>query len=238
MNPLPNRPLLNNPSIPLSLPNIPSFDQLPYNGRPRKVLPEGGKEFPLLNGINSLSGPPSAPATPGSQIPLLERNNSSTTGNQPLSGQNPFNSTQQLSTASTTPSEKEKESESDGRQITAIYRPDDAGEWKEKLRQSHEASEQARLAKEDQTGVHAWDPRRDDDDELKDTEMEIDDEDSTVIEGGDDVKVWKPKRTLRKLVAFINYTKIHITKNTQLQSSGCCQGSSVPPQRTLFSDRR
>lgn len=232
MNPLPNRPLLNNPSIPLSLPNIPSFDQLPYNSRPRKVLPEGGKEFPLLNGINSLPGPPSGPGTPGSQIPLLERNNSSSAGNQPLSNQNSYNSTQQFSGAPATPNEKEKELESDGRQITAIYRPDDAGEWKEKLRQSHEASEQARLAKEGQTGgVHAWDPRRDDedDDELKDPEMEIEDEDSSVVEGGDDVKVWKPKRTLRKLVIFINHTKIYITKNIQPQSSRCCQSSSVPP---------
>lgn len=199
MNPLPNRPLLNS-SIPLSLPNVPSFDQLPYNGRPRKVLPEGGKEFPLLNGINSLSGPSSAPAAPGSQIPLLERNNPLVSGNQsPLGPAVPSNSTQQP--PSNPPSDKERETETDSRQITAIYRPDDAGEWKEKLRQSHEQSEQARLARENQTGVHAWEPRRDDeDDDFKDPEMDLDDEDSSVMGEGEDTKVWRAKRTLRKLV--------------------------------------
>lgn len=203
MNPLPNRPLLNNPSIPLSLPNVPSFDQLPYNGRPRKVLPEGGKEFPLLNGINSLSGPSSAPATSGPQIPLLERNNPLAAGNPPALG--PLGSAAPSTSAHpsslpTAPGDKEKETEPDSRQITAIYRPDDAGEWKEKLRQSHEAAEQARLAKENQTGVHAWEPRRDDDDELKDAEMDIDDDESSVVGEGEDAKVWKAKRTLRKLV--------------------------------------
>lgn len=197
MNPLPNRPLLNNSSIPLSLPNVPSFDQIPYNGRPRKVLPEGGKEFPLLNGINSLSGPSSAPAGSGPQNPLLERSNPLSVGNQPnissvgVSAQQPYSAH----------GEKDKDVESDSRQITAIYRPDDAGEWKEKLRQSHEAAEQVRLAKENQTGVHAWEPRRDDDDELKDADMEIDDEESSLVGEGEDAKVWKAKRTLRKLVA-------------------------------------
>jgi len=85
MNPLPNRPLLSNTSIPLSLPNVPSFDQMAYH-RPRKVLPETGKDFPLLNGHAVISGPSSAPATSGQQVALLERNN-------PISG-----STQQQQT--------------------------------------------------------------------------------------------------------------------------------------------
>jgi striatin 1/3/4 len=197
MNPLPNRPLLNNSSIPLSLPNVPSFDQIPYNGRPRKVLAEGGKEFPLLNGINSLSGPSSAPAGSGPQNQLLERNNPLASGNQSNSA---GVSTQQPYSALPAHGEKDKDTEPDSRQITDIYRPDDAGEWKEKPRQSHEATEQARLTKENQTGVLGWE-RRDDDDELKDTDMEIDEEeDSSIFGEGEDAKVWKPKRTLRKLV--------------------------------------
>jgi striatin 1/3/4 len=125
----------------------------------------------------------------------LERNNSLAAGNQngPVASQQP---------SSTLSGDKDKESEVDSRQITAIYRPDDFGEWKEKLRQSHEAAEQARLAKENQTGVHAWESVQDDDDELKDADMDIDDEESSVVgEGeGEGTKVWKAKRTLRKLV--------------------------------------
>ena len=75
MNPLPNRPLLNSTSLPLTLPNVPSFEQMAYNGRPRKSLPEAGKDFPLLNGLSMMSGPSSAPATSGNQIPPLERSN-------------------------------------------------------------------------------------------------------------------------------------------------------------------
>lgn len=196
MNPLPNRPLLNS-SIPLSLPNVPSFDQLPYNGRPRKVLPEGGKEFPLLNGINSMSGSSPTPATSGPQIPLLDRNSPSASGNQSLAPTAPTGSIQRASSPNA-PGDKERETEADGRQITAIYRPDDDGEWKEKLKQSREQSEQARLAKENQTGVHAWELRHDDDEDFKDSEADMEEEESSIVAEGDDAKVWKAKRTLRK----------------------------------------
>jgi len=194
MNPLPNRPLLTNSSIPLSLPNVPSFDQIPYNGRPRKVLVEGGKDFPLLNGLNTLSL--SAPMIPGSQ---------NTSDRNPLAASSQSNinstelSTQQPSSGLLSQEEKEKEADSDNRQITAIYRPDDAGEWKERLRQSHEAAEQAHVAKENQTGVHAWESRRDDDD-MKDPDIDMYDEESSVVGEGEDTKIWKAKRTLRKSV--------------------------------------
>ncbi len=71
MNPLPNRPLLStNPTLPLTLPNVPTFDQIAYNGRPRKIVPEVGKDFPSLNGM--MAGPQTAPPST-SQVPLLER---------------------------------------------------------------------------------------------------------------------------------------------------------------------
>lgn len=36
--------------MPLSMPNIPPIEPLGFNGRPRKGVPEMGKEFPQLNG--------------------------------------------------------------------------------------------------------------------------------------------------------------------------------------------
>lgn len=213
MNPLPNRPLLNNPSLPLALPNVPSFDQMAYNGRPRKVLPDAGKDFPLLNGI--MSGPSSAPAGSGNPITSLERSNPLASGmlhsqlqQPPLAGQhNPQSQHQQNHVPSHQPPpqpqhhEKEKEAEGEGRQLTAIFRPDDAGEWKEKLRQSHEASEQARLERSGQAGMIGGSSWRHDDDDVKEEEGEIEDDEASTASDGDDGKVWKAKRTLRKSVA-------------------------------------
>jgi striatin 1/3/4 len=199
MNPLPNRPLLNNASLPLSLPNVPSFDQMAFNGRPRKSMPETGKDFPILNGISLMAGPSSAPTTSGNHIPPLERNHPMNPNmlHPQQHQQQPQQSSSQLGqqqNAGQSPShlEKEKDGESEPRQLTAIFRPDEAGEWKERLRQSHEASEQARLGS-------LWDRRsRYDDDDGKDEDGEIEDEDSNVVGEGEGTKVWKAKRTLRK----------------------------------------
>lgn len=221
MNPLPNRPLLANNSLPLSLPNVPSFEQMGMNARPRKVMPEVNKDFPLLNGMNIMSGPPSAPASSGPQIPLLERSNplgggilqpqglpqhpQQTNGQQgpALSAVQPLQQQQQPS--------QQPEAQKDGtdgerrpepQQLTAIFRPDDAGEWKERLRLAHEESERARLQGEAQAGPSSlsvsWgeDSRLDDDE--KEEEAEAEDEDSNVVGEGEGTKVWKAKRTLRK----------------------------------------
>lgn len=202
MNPLPNRPLLNNTSIPLSLPNVPPFDQMAYH-RPRKVLPEAGKDFPLLNGHALISGPSSAPIQSGPQVPLLERNNNMNSGptQQQSTGLSQTNPNQPQPPLMNSQGDKEKqtEPEAEGRQ-TAIFRPDDAGEWREKLRLSHEASEQARLAREAQSGANSWERHRDDDEDVKEDEGDVDDEDSGVVGEGEGTKVWKAKRTLRKLV--------------------------------------
>lgn len=209
MNPLPNRPLLNNASATLSLPNVPSFDQIAYNGRPRKVLPEGGKEFPLLNGMNTISGSPST-GTPNValQLPLLERNghlNSAMGSQQSLSsqpGQGSGSTSQE--TSSNNHTEKGVEGgDPDSRQLTAIFRPDDAGEWKEKLRQSREAAEKVKMAREfaqlTATDSGSWE-RSGEEEESKEEEGEVDDEESTLVGDGEDSKLWKTKRTLRKLV--------------------------------------
>jgi striatin 1/3/4 len=169
-----------------------------YNGRPRKVMPEAGKDFPILNGVNVMTGPSTTPAAPVGQLGGLDRSNSSGSGllsSQPPPppplppsqlGQQP----QQQSTGQSQPLDRDKDSDSEPRQLTAIYRPDDAGEWKEKLRQSHEAS--------------AWDRRsRYDDEEVKDEETEVEDEESSVVGEGDGMKIWKTKKTLRKSVEFL-----------------------------------
>ena len=205
MNPLPNRPLLNSASIPLSLPNIPSFDQIAYH-RPRKVLPETSKDFPLLNGHTLMSGPSSAPATSGQQVPLLERNNPLSAGSAQQQTGPPQPAPNQLQSSPTVPQgDKEKEAESEGRQLTAIFRPDYGGLWREKLRLSHETSEQTRSGREallgSLSGANSWDRHRDDDDDVKEEDGEVEDDDTSVVGEGEGTKVWKAKRTLRKLVS-------------------------------------
>ncbi|KAK0240494.1 WD40-repeat-containing domain protein [Armillaria nabsnona] len=221
MNPLPNRPLLNNPTMPLSLPNVPSFEQIPYNGRPRKILPSDGSN--LLNGINLMSGPSSAPATSGPQIPPLERNNPPGSGILPQHISPPSSIPQSTPQAAgpsqppaplpTTQNESDREVESESRQLTAIFRPDDAGEWKEKLRLSHEASEQARLAREGQNGNGSlWDRRNLEDEELKEEDGDVEDDESTEVGEGEGNKIWKAKRTLRNHLDAVRALAFHPTE--------------------------
>lgn len=212
MNPLPNRPLLNNASLPLALPNVPSFDQMAYNGRPRKVMPEAGKEFPMLNGVGLMSGPSSAPAATGNQLQPLERSNpmasamippqqqqqlqaqSSQLGQQ----QHPIGQPSQPPQLQTQQLEKEREGESEPRQLTAIFRPDD--DWKERLRLANEASEQARLSGQAGSSGSSWERRREDEEDVKEDDGDVEEEESSVVGEGDNGKVWKAKRTLRKSV--------------------------------------
>ncbi len=88
------------------------------------------------------------------------------------------------------------------RQLTAIFRPDDAGEWKERLRLSHEA-EQLKAQAAATTGASSWERRREDDDEvpIRDEEPEVEEEEGTVVGEGEGAKLWKAKRTLRKSVS-------------------------------------
>ncbi|KAI3610628.1 striatin-related protein [Moniliophthora roreri] len=218
MNPLPQRPLLNNTSIQLSLPNVPPFDPMAYNGRPRKVLPESG---PLLNGINIITGPSSAPAASGNQMQPLERSNPLGSGmlqhqvqqqqqqqqqqqppppppsSQPSTSQNP-----QVSQPQPAIADNDREGELESRQITAIFRPDD--EFREKLRLSHEASEQARLTS---TANGSW-GRKEYEEDVKEDETEVEDDESvgSEVEGS---KVWKPKRTLRNHLDAVRALAFH-----------------------------
>lgn len=139
-----------------------------------------------------MSGPSSAPMPTGG--PLLERNNTSTPGQTPQQSTGLAlqpNSLQSQPSSAPAQAEKDRDVETEGRQLTAIFRPDDAGEWKERLRLSHEASEQARTAREGQT---------EDEEDVKEDESEVEDDDSNVGGEGEGTKIWKAKRTLRKLV--------------------------------------
>ncbi|KAJ3508200.1 hypothetical protein NLJ89_g5883 [Agrocybe chaxingu] len=218
MNPLPNRPLLNNPSAPLSLPNVPSFEQIAFNGRPRKVLPEAGKEFPLLNGLPGSTA--SANTGGNSQLPILERNSHSSGMVQQQQShmsqmvpQNPSQS--QLSSASTQVG-GERDSDFENRQLTAIFRPDDNGEWKEKLRLSHEAAEKSRVAREYQQSTGAdpgsWDRQREEEEEAKEEEAEVEDEESSLVGEGEGTKLWKAKRTLRNHLDAVRALAFHPTE--------------------------
>jgi striatin 1/3/4 len=101
--------------------------------------------------------------------------------------------------------DKDKDgSEVEPRQLTAIFRPDDAGEWKEQLRLSHELAEQARLRVGSGVGIGAssWE-RRDDDDVKDEDDVEEDVNDGTIGDGVQDGnKVWRAKRALRKCVCL------------------------------------
>ena len=79
--------------------------------------------------------------------------------------------------------DKDKDgSEVEPRQLTAIFRPDDAGERKERLRLSHE--EQARLGMGSGVGIgtSSWE-RREDDDVKDEDDVEKDINDGTIGTG-------------------------------------------------------
>jgi striatin 1/3/4 len=189
MNPLPNRPILSNPSITMAIPNVPPFESMPYNGRPRKILPEAGKEFPILNGMTALAGPS------GGQISNISHSQSGEhpsghipqpPGPPPSSASQPLpQQTLQQPPDHQEPPEEKEPIENSG---TAIFRPGD--DWKEKLRQSHEAAQNRGQTDSSDLG---WQ----DDGDLKDDDSAIEDDESVSSEG-DGSKIWKAKKTLRK----------------------------------------
>ena len=202
MNPLPNRALLANSSLPLQLPNVPQFDQMAYNGRPRKAMPEAGKEFNMMNGMGMMSGPSTAPAAPQSN-PL---DSPGLTGPGVLnqqSGQPSAGLGQQGQQQPPQGSQPAFPGETKDRDEPDQPLSDDGGDWKERFRLSQEGSEQARHQLSSSiSGAGAWERRaREDDDEGKDEDADVDDEDSSVMGEGEGTKVWKAKRTLRKLVS-------------------------------------
>ena len=142
--------------------------------------------------------PPAGPSGPQSQ----QEHSSQTTQTQPPQQQ------QQPPQLQPQSLERNNDVDIEPRQLTAIFRPDDAGEWKERLRMSQEAAERERQERSGQPssmmgGVASWE-RGGPVDELdsgKDVDEEDEEETTTSFGEGpetDGAKLWKPKRTLRK----------------------------------------
>ena len=186
-------------------------------------MPDLPKEFPQM--VNMGSAPPSVQ---GSQFNALDRNipqSQQAQQQQPPAGPSGPQSQQQEQTSQLTqtqpsqPQQPPSQSQSqniernhDGdiepQQLTAIFRPDDAGEWKERLRLTHEAAERERLERTGESqslmgGAASWERGGpyDDHGSGKDVDEEDEEESATSFGEGsetDGAKLWKPKRTLRK----------------------------------------
>ncbi|KAI0798088.1 WD40-repeat-containing domain protein [Abortiporus biennis] len=222
MNPLPSRPLLNNSSLPVALPNVPSFEQVPFNGRPRKLMPDIGKDFPILNGMNMMpgsAGPSQGQLDRGNMMPtgiIPSQLNQANAGPQGQPAQQPLPQLGQLPQPPQLSSQilDDKKEVDEPTQLTAIFRPDDAGEWKEKLRLAQEASS-ARAGQSSAvlSGVAAWERRAGDEDEdTKEEDVEAEEEEASEIGEGTNAKVWKAKRTLRNHLDAVRAVAFHPTE--------------------------
>lgn len=213
LNPTGNNTGSNSPAqqhqIPgtLTLPNVP-MDA--YNGRPRKVMPDvaSGKEFPtMLNGVGPtgtislrsaeqglMSGPSSAPASSG---PLERRDPMASAGMQQ----------QMQSQASGIQQQQQQQDDREGgaqqsEPITAIFRPDDAGSWKEQLKQAHDAHER-------NVAAAGW--QQESDDEGSEP-VAVEEEDGVTSESEGSSKKWHPRRTLRNHLDAVRAVAFHPTE--------------------------
>ncbi|KAG9104455.1 hypothetical protein FRC06_002401 [Ceratobasidium sp. 370] len=241
--------------ITVALPNLPPFpsiaamneqnqhgsaaDTIGFNGRPRKLVPEVGKDYPLLNGGLE---PSLMPASVGASRDALADSRDAKSGSEP---------TQQFSrepVGQSAPSQEEEplapipldepepgheqergpESQpqipsavegqgdsglvtqsgsgiggmftSDRNLVTAIFRPDDQGEWKRKLQEAHDEATRAGMGG---TGLENI--------SLRD-EFEVDEVDSvgsTEEESEDKAKVWKTRKTLRNHLDAVRAVAFH-----------------------------
>ncbi|KAI0306730.1 WD40-repeat-containing domain protein [Multifurca ochricompacta] len=207
LNPLPSRQLVTNPSLPVTLPNVPSFDQIGYSTRPRKLMPEVAKDFPLLNNMNVIPTPAPAagPSSTGPQVPVLERGPGILS--LPSQQQSPLAQYHRLSYQSGQTSDAEKDrDESTLESRTSIFRPDDKGEWREKLGLPY-TGPVGTLADS------AWDRRpREDDEDVKEDDAEVEEDESNVLGEGEGTKVWKTKRTLRNHLDAVRAIVFHPTE--------------------------
>jgi striatin 1/3/4 len=186
-------------------------------------MPDLPKEFPQM--MNMGAGQPSVQ---GSQINALDRSDpqsqraqqqQQTAGpsgpqsqQQQQSGQptqtHPPQSQQPPAQLQPQSLERNHDGDIEPQQLTAIFRPDDAGEWKERLRLTHEAAERERLERTGEPpsmmgGVASWERGGPEDEHGggKDVDEEDDEESTASFGEGSDVdgaKLWRAKRTLRK----------------------------------------
>ncbi|KAG8768877.1 hypothetical protein FRC15_004886 [Serendipita sp. 397] len=219
MNPLPNRPLLNNASNQgagnaqmqgvggslqggLALPNLPNFGgDAGLNGRPKKTGQDiNNQEFPMVNG--SMQQGDRGDKT--SHFGGVLQQGSSVSG--PPSDARPGDSLTQIVTNPTTRQGGQQEEEPT--QLTAIFRPDEA--WHEKLRQAREEASMRQnagymggaMSGLNGQGVDGsgWDLGMGPEDStgvIGAAVEDEDDEDGSSLLGEDSGKKWKVRKTLR-----------------------------------------
>lgn len=216
MNPLPNRPLISSGLVNPTAPSQP-FEAI-YNGRPRKALPESGpgvtvvagpgnKDFPMLSGgVSLMPGPASTgPLERGNPLNNVgtgmfqqQQQVQSQERSQPPQLPQPQQSPPQQAppqTAPQPPPEKEGAPAAEvepSRHLTAIFRPDDQGEWREKLRSSYEQHMKMQRWRDDEEGEGEAEEVGEDEDEVESVGVGVEEGE------GDGAKIWKAKRTLRK----------------------------------------
>ena len=184
-------------------------------------MPDLPKEFPQMMSMGS-----APPSVQGSQINALDRNipqPQQTQQQQPSAGPSGPQSQQQEQPNQLTQAqppqqqlppqlqsqsvERNHDGDIESQQLTAIFRPDDAGEWKERLRLNHEAAERERLERTGEPplmgGAASWERggSYDEHGSGKDVDEEDEEESTTSFGEGSEVdgaKLWKAKRTLRK----------------------------------------
>lgn len=229
MNPLPNRTLLNsgnnnpagmqaNPSstnLPLqgglAIPNLPNFEgNAALNGRPKKGGPDmNNKDFPLANGNPSTDRSDKPPTFPGlGNFP----------SGGPISGMlvppeesRPGDSVAQITT---NPMSRDSNRPDDDRsQVTAIFRPDDAGAWRERLRAAHQETtmrgNEGHFGNMTDSGAgfggqglsaSGWDLGLgpEDGNTVIGAHADDEEEEGSSLMGEDSGKKWKVRKTLRK----------------------------------------
>lgn len=230
MNPLPGRPLLNNANGPgggaqgnnpggpggmqasggLALPHLPNFSSGDggLNGRQKKGMDMGAKEFTLVNGTLSndrldkssglfggMQSIPGSSSVSGSLLPPSEGVRSGDAMTQLMANREGGGSSGH---------------EEEPTQLTAIFRPDDAGAWREKLRQANEDAMRQQGGMTNSTGyissmsslgasggISGWDVGPGGEEGVSHEEEE---EDGEGLVGDDTGKKWKVRKTLRKYV--------------------------------------
>ncbi|VDB86970.1 unnamed protein product [Peniophora sp. CBMAI 1063] len=194
MNPLPTRPLaMPGPAsgpgaMPVSLPNVPPFDQMGYGNRPRKLMDnvQVPKDFPLMNG-NQQQQQQAQQQSQQQQQPFPSSSGQPQQDEQEkreLQQQQPFGDGLNAN----------------GEVPTAIFRPDNRGEWKERLRAAHEA-DQARLAAAASYGEEQG--------QGQEEEAEAEDDNDSLMGDGEGEKIWKTKRTLRNHLDAVRALAFH-----------------------------
>lgn len=228
LNPLPNRPILSSSSLPVSIPNLPPFDQAPFNGRPRKIVSDTNNIGMGIPSTNIVKPPEQMQHVNGVAFPTLansqnlvqQQGDRGTTApfHMPLSSHNtapnpqpstPFPSQSQLTDKIANESNSDTSLSNVNEPVTAIFRPDDT--WRDQLRRAGEASMKASESHSVQShirnmsGAASWDGRTldDDDDEVREDEEDAEADEVNLPDENEGSKVWRVKRILRKFVYLV-----------------------------------